>query len=86
MAQIVNGVFAALCVGLYGSDTASNVVQNMSGGVYTTIVKVVLCADLLFTVPIVLAASRSLIEDSLVPSFPEECDTHVRNCIRVSIP
>eukprot|EP01138_Halocafeteria_seosinensis_P000539 gb/GECG01000553.1/.p1 GENE.gb/GECG01000553.1/~~gb/GECG01000553.1/.p1 ORF type:complete len:237 (+),score=6.00 gb/GECG01000553.1/:1-711(+) len=81
--QVANGVFGGLCIALFGNDTQPNVVENMEGSIYTTVVKVVLCADLLFTVPIVLAASRSLLEDSIVPSFPEECDTHVRNILRI---
>eukprot|EP01138_Halocafeteria_seosinensis_P000540 gb/GECG01000554.1/.p1 GENE.gb/GECG01000554.1/~~gb/GECG01000554.1/.p1 ORF type:complete len:699 (+),score=49.09 gb/GECG01000554.1/:1-2097(+) len=80
---VANGVFGGLCIALFGNDTQPNVVENMEGSIYTTVVKVVLCADLLFTVPIVLAASRSLLEDSIVPSFPEECDTHVRNILRI---
>jgi hypothetical protein len=73
-----------LSVFLFASATSSNIVENLSTGIYADVVKLLLCVDLLFTVPLALGAARSLIEDTVVPKFPDTWDTHVRNTIRVS--
>eukprot|EP01138_Halocafeteria_seosinensis_P015971 gb/GECG01016299.1/.p1 GENE.gb/GECG01016299.1/~~gb/GECG01016299.1/.p1 ORF type:complete len:651 (+),score=60.52 gb/GECG01016299.1/:1-1953(+) len=80
---VINGSFAVLSVLLFAGATSSNIVENLSAGIYADAVKLLLCVDLLFTVPIVLGAARFLIEDTVVPKFPETWDTHVRNIVRL---
>lgn len=50
---------------LFRDEIQSNVIGNLSNGVVLQIVRVLLCVDLLFTVPMVLAFGREIIENSL---------------------
>jgi len=50
---------------LFKDKIQANVIGNLSDGVVLQIVRVLLCVDLLFTVPMVLAFGREILENSL---------------------
>ena len=58
----LNAAFGAICVCLFGLETKGNVLTNIAeSGVYPSLVlviRILLCVDLLFTIPMVLAAGR----------------------------
>lgn len=45
-----------------------NILSNMSGGYALDLIRILVCVDLLFTVPLILAASRVLIEKLILES------------------
>ena len=45
-----------------------NILSNMSGGYALDVIRILVCIDLLFTVPLILAASRVLIEKLILDS------------------
>lgn len=47
----------------------SNILGNVSNGNYLIVIKLFICTDLLFTVPLVMSASREKIEDVLEDVF-----------------
>ena len=59
-------------VGSHGSSLSigpcDNILSNISSGSLLDAVKILVCIDLLFTMPIVLAASRVLVEGSIISS------------------
>ena len=58
-----NVAFGGICYALFGERTAPNVVQNLqSGSRGVTAIQLLLCVDLLFTIPMVLAAGREICE------------------------
>ena len=58
-----NVAFGGICYALFTDRTAPNVLQNLqSGSVGVTVIQLLLCVDLLFTIPMVLAAGRELCE------------------------
>jgi amino acid permease len=61
-----NIIFAALCVGFYGEDTADLVLSNLGNGSYLSALKLLLCVDLLFTFPIVFSSGRQIAENALI--------------------
>lgn len=75
---LLNAIFAAFCLVLFrpatcdstdgsGSTTPGvcpNVLHNL-GGVLARVIKMLLSIDLLFTIPVILAAAREIIEESL---------------------
>lgn len=63
---IFNIIFAALCVGFYGEDTADLVLSNLGNGPYLSSLKLLLCVDLLFTFPIVFSSGRQIMENALI--------------------
>lgn len=65
-AALVNVVFAALCVGFYGENTADLVLSNLGNGPFLSALKLLLCLDLLFTFPIVFSAGRQIMELALI--------------------
>ena len=87
---MINLFFGAACVCLFGLETKGNVLTNLGeSGVYPTmviVIRILLCVDLLFTVPMVLAAGREIVEDYCVEL---ECGKNhvgaVRNVTRVML-
>lgn len=80
---LINTLFAALCYMLFGADTQGNVVHNLdSGSLFLSVVKVLLCVDLLFTIPMVLAASREIVEEWVLTWVTLPVET-TRNIVRV---
>jgi len=63
---IFNIIFAAMCVGFYGENTADLVLANLGNGTYLSALKILLCVDLLFTFPIVFSSGRQIMENSLI--------------------
>merc|ERR1712157_272591 len=69
---IFNIVFAALCVGFYGENTADLVLSNLGNGTYLSALKILLCIDLLFTFPIVFSSGRQILENVLLDESGKE--------------
>ena len=76
---IFNALFGAVGFLLFASSKCSNVdnayfgpcdniLSNMSGGNVLDTVRILVCIDLLFTVPLILAASRVIIEKHILDS------------------
>jgi amino acid permease len=63
---LANVVFAALCVGFYGENTADLVLSNLGNGPFLSALKLLLCVDLLFTFPIVFSSGRQIMELALI--------------------
>ena len=58
-----NVAFGGICYTLFADRTAPNVLQNLqSGSVGVIAIQLLLCVDLLFTIPMVLAAGREICE------------------------
>ena len=52
--------FGGICYALFADETAPNVLQNLrSGSAGVVAIQLLLCVDLLFTIPMVLAAGRA---------------------------
>eukprot|EP00455_Lapot_gusevi_P041316 TRINITY_DN477_c0_g1_i1.p1 TRINITY_DN477_c0_g1~~TRINITY_DN477_c0_g1_i1.p1 ORF type:complete len:310 (+),score=98.98 TRINITY_DN477_c0_g1_i1:142-1071(+) len=64
--SIVNALFGAAGYMLYGDNTQGLVLDNLDSGVWSNMVKVLLCVDLFFTIPIVTSAPRELLEMALL--------------------
>jgi len=65
-----NVVFGGVCYALFADRTASNVLQNLqSGSAGVTVIQLLLCVDLLFTIPMVLAAGREICEGYAMASW-----------------
>ena len=85
---VINAFFGATCYLIFGSDTASNVLSNLKAahtlpGLVDAI-NILLCVDLLFTMPMVLAAGRELVENvALDTAFGAKHDTLTRNTVRL---
>jgi hypothetical protein len=69
-------LFAALCYLLFGAGTHGNVLENRSRGAFLTAVRVLLCMDLLFTMPMVLAAGREIVEAAAVAAVVHWLELH----------
>jgi amino acid permease len=82
---LLNVSFGAICALLFGANTKSNVLQNLNDPAWAgDAVRMLLCVDLLFTVPMVLAAGRQLVEGQLVQGeFALKHETLVRNSCRL---
>ncbi|EKX54467.1 hypothetical protein GUITHDRAFT_99946 [Guillardia theta CCMP2712] len=62
----VNILFAALAFSFYGQETQDIVLNNLGPGNVLTAVKLLLCADLLLTYPLVFAAGREILENAFL--------------------
>eukprot|EP00911_Craspedida_sp_UC1_P000817 UC1_evm1s627 len=62
---LLNLAFGMLCYMLFQGNIQPNVIANLDDGTILQIVRVLLCVDLLFTVPMVLAFGREILENSL---------------------
>jgi hypothetical protein len=63
-----NLAFGVICVLVFRDQTQQNIIDNLGTSVVVKIVRVLLCVDLLFTVPMVLAFGREVLEKSLFDS------------------
>jgi len=64
--------FAVLCVCLFSEDAKgiqNPVVDNLSKGTAAQGVRVLLCLDLLFTIPMVLAVGREVVEGAVLAKY-----------------
>ena len=65
-AGMVNAMFAYTCLALFGSRVSSIVLNDVGQGtLYLVATKLLLCADLLCSYPLVFAAGREIVERSL---------------------
>ncbi len=69
---ITNTAFGVACALLFASLTQPNVIDNLDDGPVSTTVKVLLCVDLLFTIPMVLAAGRQVLERAVMSRYRHE--------------
>ena len=73
----------------FRDDTQGNVISSLgSGNVVLTLVRSLLCVDLLFTAPMLLAIGREIVEHSLMSSRLKVVQTHpdtCRNVLRITI-
>lgn len=69
---VTNTVFGVACAVLFASLTQPNVIDNLDDGPVSVTVKVLLCVDLLFTIPMVLAAGRQVLERAVMSCFRRE--------------
>eukprot|EP00164_Ancoracysta_twista_P000714 GFYU01000940.1.p1 GENE.GFYU01000940.1~~GFYU01000940.1.p1 ORF type:complete len:500 (+),score=153.00 GFYU01000940.1:151-1650(+) len=69
---ILNSLFGGIGYMFYGDDTKSIVIENVATGTFADLVKVMLCADLLLTFPVVLTAPRDLVEGMVIKEKEEE--------------
>lgn len=71
---------------LFGSKTEDNIVKNLGNGAILQVVRVLLCVDLLFTIPMLMAAGREVVEESLMKtSFVRQYGERSRNVIRLTL-
>ena len=65
-----NVAFGGVCYALFAEKTEPNVLQNLQGGsAGVTAIQLLLCVDLLFTIPMVLAAGREICEGYAMASW-----------------
>jgi hypothetical protein len=65
---VINLSFGIICVLVFRDQTAANIMDNLGTSVVVKVVRVLLCVDLLFTVPMVMAFGREILEKSLFDS------------------
>ena len=63
---VLNALFGGVCVLIFGPSTGGIVLGNLAKSPVLDIIRVLLCIDLLFTIPMVLAAGREIIERAVV--------------------
>eukprot|EP00744_Colponema_vietnamica_P010911 GILI01015365.1.p1 GENE.GILI01015365.1~~GILI01015365.1.p1 ORF type:complete len:483 (+),score=120.73 GILI01015365.1:155-1603(+) len=68
---ILNAIFGALGYMLFGENVEDNVISNLSGGGFVAAIQILISVDLFFTVPMVLASSREIIEAALFTDLPQ---------------
>mmetsp|Transcript_10977 Transcript_10977/g.25506 ORF Transcript_10977/g.25506 Transcript_10977/m.25506 type:complete len:515 (-) Transcript_10977:83-1627(-) len=90
----LNAIFGFLAYALFADDVAPAVTDNLDGGSDATqatlnAVKVLLCVDLLFTVPFVFVAGREIVERGVLSRFRDGERTtsvmHIRNTVRIAL-
>jgi vesicular inhibitory amino acid transporter len=65
-----NVAFGGVCYALFADSTLPNVIQNLqSGSAGVLSIQLLLCIDLLFTIPMVLAAGREICEGYAMASW-----------------
>lgn len=81
-------VFAnAMCYdGITAIGPCSNILHNLQQGTVLNVLKLLICFDLLFTVPLVLAAARELLEHSILQFLSPTVDTNSSNIIHSCLP
>lgn len=72
-----------MCYLLFGPATEDNIIKNLSTGAVLQAVRVLLCLDLLFTIPMLLAAGREILEESLMKTRFGRFGEHTRNVFRM---
>ena len=60
-----NLLFGVVCYSLFAERTADNIVKNLGRGPVLQAVRVFLCLDLFFTIPLQMAVAREIIEASV---------------------
>lgn len=78
---VLNGIFGALCYTIFGAGTLQNVVHNLTGSIFLDVVKVLLCVDLMFSLPMVLAAAREVVEEAAMEGVTSWVETK-KNLLR----
>jgi len=81
---IINGIFGFFGYLLYGEQVKGLVIDNVNGPL-GDVVKVMLCFDLFFTVPILLTAPREIIEGKIMSYWGNEHKVAKENVIRSCI-
>jgi len=86
---ILNLAFALCCVALFSDAPLVNglhiqnpVTSNLQNGVGPKVIQVLLCLDLLFTIPMVLAVGREIIEGSMLRACSDRNEEFVIQCTR----
>eukprot|EP00802_Teleaulax_amphioxeia_P014039 Tamp_14097.p1 GENE.Tamp_14097~~Tamp_14097.p1 ORF type:complete len:510 (+),score=68.49 Tamp_14097:164-1531(+) len=69
---LCNFAFAALGYSFFGDQTQEIVLNNLGPGAILSAVKILLCIDLLFSYPLVIAASRDIIETAVLGANGEK--------------
>jgi len=85
---VLNLFFAVFCVCLFHGDPEgiqNPVIKNLNQGVIAQTIRVLLCLDLLFTIPMVMAVGREIVEESIVPLMPERHTGMTRNLVRLGL-
>ena len=84
---VLNALFAASCYCLYGEETQPNVLQNLaSGSAGVVTIQALLCVDLLFTIPMILAAGREIVEGYVMATgCGERHETLTRTATRLAL-
>mmetsp|Transcript_10570 Transcript_10570/g.25826 ORF Transcript_10570/g.25826 Transcript_10570/m.25826 type:complete len:502 (-) Transcript_10570:174-1679(-) len=70
--MLLNLAFTLICVCIFAEDSEgimNPIVKNLSKGKALQAVRMLLCLDLLFTVPMVLAVGREIVEGSIFSAF-----------------
>lgn len=82
---VINASFAGVCYCMFGEDTQPNVLQNLqSGSAGVLIIQILLCVDLLFTIPMILAAGRELCEGyAMATAFGGAHENLTRTLVRL---
>jgi len=68
---VLNLVFSLLAVCVFWNDPGgiqSPITDNLGDGAAPAVIKALLCVDLLFTIPIILAVGREIVENAILPS------------------
>lgn len=69
---------------LFAEETKDNIIANLNTGAVLQAVRVLLCIDLLFTIPMLLGAAREIIEESIMQgAWAKRHDTATRNTLRI---
>lgn len=76
----------AFCYLLFGANTQDNIIKNLNTGTILQVVRVLLCIDLLFTIPMLLGAAREIIEETIMAgSWAQRHETFTRNMTRITM-
>jgi proton-coupled amino acid transporter len=92
---ILSGSFGVIGYLLFGTETKQIVLLNVQGSYFVSVVKVLLCVDLLLTYPVVMRPSIVIVEQSLAPfllkssktKYHQEVGwgTHMTTCILLGL-
>jgi len=84
--SVVNAGFGGLCVMMWGDDLEPNVLSNLPKNSGSDAIQLLLCVDLLFTIPMILAAGREILEGAAMSaSFGVAHPTLTQTLVRVGI-
>lgn len=79
---LLNALFGFFGYIIYGDDVKGLAIDNVTGP-FGDGVKILLCLDLFFTVPIVMTAPRDLLDQAILPHVPRAWKTFGENSIRL---
>ena len=85
---VMNAFFGAACYCIFGEATAGNVLTNLQEAHHlpwvVDLIQILLCVDLLFTLPMVLAAGREIVERAALDTdFGSRHEALTRNAVRI---